>query len=60
MSMQRSPFDSKQQMVQKIYRETLYKKRTKKVEQNEKRDISLFIGFVIFGFFLLAIFEQFL
>lgn len=58
MSMQR--YDSKQQMVQKIYRETLYKKRTKKVEQNEKRDISLFIGFVIFGFFLLAIFEQFL
>jgi hypothetical protein len=60
MRVQRSPFESKQQLVQRIYRETLDKNRSKKVNQNEKRDVPLFVGLVIFGFFLLAVFEQFL
>jgi hypothetical protein len=60
MKTQRSPFYSKQQWVQKIYRETLYKRMSKKNEHNDKRDILLFIGLVLFGFVVLAAFEQFL
>jgi hypothetical protein len=60
MKTHRSSFDSKQQWVQKIYRETLYKRMSKKTEHNDKRDIPLFIGLVLFGFMLLAAFEQFL
>jgi hypothetical protein len=51
----KGPYDLKQRLIQKNYRENLKKKKT---EQNEKRNILFFITCVFLGLIILAIMEQ--
>ncbi|MGX6444967.1 hypothetical protein ACWM35_17280 [Neobacillus sp. K501] len=51
----KDPYDLKQRLIQKIYRENLKKKKT---VQNEKRNILFFIACVFLGLIIFAVIEQ--